>query len=131
VDFRTPEQLVAYLRDEASRRGAHNRASAVDSGQRGLIVARLDLAFGGDTGRLAFLKEVFGLVSSHDMTRAQYYALRDWLVPPQDPGVLIPKRAGPEHLLTPQGYAEAQSWLTAWHLKHGQRTLLDVTPDDF
>lgn len=128
VDYRTVPQLIEYLREEAFRRGERNRSMEVDSGQRGLIVGRLRLAFGGDDqARLAFLKEVFGIKSSHQMTRAQYYALRDWLIPPMDLGETITKHPTLEQALTAQGYAEAQAWLTGYRLLSGQLKL----PDEF
>lgn len=121
VDYRTPSQLVDYLREEASRRGERNRAQEVDSGQRGLIVGRLRLAFGGDdAARLAFLKEIFGVSTSHHLTRAQYYSVRDWLVSPHDMGESVSRNPTVEQALTEQGYAEAQTWLTNWRRKAGQ-----------
>ena len=64
VGIKSPEQVIAFLREEAKRRGDPDLAAL---GQIGLINGRLTLIVNGH--RLMFLRDVFGVSSSKELTR--------------------------------------------------------------
>lgn len=114
VGIKTPEQLIAFLRSEAERRGDPERASP---GQRGLINGRLALIL--DDHRLPFLKDVFGVTSSKELTRGQYFALRDWLVK------FPPPTETDDPSLDQLVKAEAVHDLVAWQTQFLERLVLE------
>ncbi len=113
---RSREQLIAYLRESANRRGPYNKTADVDSGQAAWIGRMLTAIWTAEPAALRFLAAVYGVTEFADLSRGQFYALRDWLV--------APATRPSEHLVTaflPQALAD----VTAWKVTHDNPTPLD------
>lgn len=100
---RSPELLKAFLEAEIDRRGPYNRRQLANPGQTHRLQAEL-VAHLTTAGAFAFLQYILGLEYFEDLNRAEYYALRDWLLTPPS------QNSWTVAVVQPQAQADLLAW---------------------
>lgn len=109
----TPREIRSFL-DSRTPTG-EGWGNKINSGQKGILASRMDMALGEKRG--TFLKEVYGVQSSSELTVGQYKALMVWLAADQTDGdqtITVENSIKPDALQVCRAYVKSKEKESAW-----------------